>query len=74
MDPWGIYQFTTQTSGVVSLDLSQSTSAISQGQRELMVYVNQKIGKKFKVLGYMVRGFSNGSPDHGIGAMLTYKY
>ena len=68
------YQITDQTSGGVAVDLSQRSSAASAGQRELTVYVNHKIDKNLKVQGYLLQGFSNGSPDRGIGAMVSSKF
>ena len=65
------YQFTDQTSGGADMDLSQSSSATSAGQRELTVYLSHKIDKNFKIQGYVLKGFSNGSPDRGIGVLAT---
>lgn len=70
----GAYQFTDQTSGGADMDLSQSPSTTSAGQRELTVYVNHKIDKSLKVQTYVLKGFSNGSPDHGIGALVSSKF
>ncbi len=70
----GAYQFTAQTSGGAEMDLSQSPSATTGEQRELMVYVSHKIDKKLKIQGYVLKGFANGSPDRGIGALVSAKF
>ena len=67
----GAYQFTDQTSGGADMDLSQRPSTTSAGQRELTVYVNHKIDKSLKVQTYVLKGFSNGSPDRGFGALIS---
>lgn len=70
----GAYQFTAQTIGGADMDVSQSPTTTAAGQRELMVYVSHKIDKKLKLQGYVLKGFSNGSPDSGIGVLVSAKF
>jgi hypothetical protein len=70
----GAYQLNTQMSGGVDFSLSQSPTALDQGQRQLSAYVSQSINKSFKAKGYILKDFSNSSPDHSVGAAVTYGF
>lgn len=60
-----------RTSAGIMLDAVQSASPAGAGPRELTVYVAKKLSKTLKVQANALKGFSDGSPDWGIGAMVT---
>lgn len=70
----GSYQFTEQTSGGVDMGLAQNPSATGARQQEITAYVNHKIGKNLKAQGYLLKGLSDGSPDNGVGAAVSYGF
>lgn len=70
----GSYKFTQQTSGGLILDLRQKPSTTGSEQRELTAFISHKINKAWKSQGYVVKGFADGSPDWGAGAMVTYGF
>jgi hypothetical protein len=70
----GSYQLNDKMHGGVDLNLTQSPSFTGDGHRELTAYVSRKIGKNFKAKGYVLKGFSNGSPDSSLGAQVQYGF
>lgn len=70
----GSYQLDDKMHGGVDLNLSQSPSLTGDGHRELTAYVSRNIGKNFKAKGYVLKGFSNGSPDSSLGAQVHYGF
>ena len=58
----------------LSFDTSQATSLVSEDPKELVGYMNWKITKTFSVMGYGVLGFSDGSPDNGLGFQMSYRH
>lgn len=67
----GSYTFSRETSGGLILDLRQKAFASGAPQRELTAFVTHKLNRTWKAQGYVVKGFADGSPDWGAGAMLT---
>lgn len=67
----GYYQFTDQTGAGAEMRLSQKLTATGAGPRELTAYVSHKFDKSLKISGYVLKGFSDGSPDSGFGMLLT---
>ncbi|MHB1231787.1 MAG: hypothetical protein ACYCZQ_04275 [Burkholderiales bacterium] len=67
----GSYKFSQQTSGGLILDLRQKAFASGAPQRELTAFVTHKLNQTWKAQSYIVKGFADGSPDWGAGAMLT---
>lgn len=65
------HKYSQETSAGLILDLREKASATGFEQRELTAYVSHKLGKTWKAQAYGVKGFSNGSPDWGAGAMVT---
>jgi len=65
------HQYSQETSAGVILDLREKASATSFAQQELTAYVSHKLGKTWKAQAYALKGFSDGSPDWGAGAMFT---
>ena len=70
----GSYQLDDKMHGGVDLCLTQSPSLTGDGHRELTAYVSRKISKNFKAKGYVLKGFSNGSPDSSLGAQVHYGF
>lgn len=72
---YGTLGFSQKTgdTGTVGLmvDAGQSTSAINPGTREMTVFVSNKISKIIKIQASLMKGFSDSSPDFGVGLMLT---
>lgn len=64
-------QYSQETSAGLILDLREKVSATSFPQQELTAYVSHKLGKTWKAQAYALKGFSDGSPDWGAGAMFT---
>jgi len=65
------HQYSQETSAGLILDLREKASATSFAQQELTAYVSHKLGKTWKAQAYALKGFSDGSPDWGAGAMFT---
>lgn len=65
------YKFDDRVSGGLILDLRQAASYFSGPRRELTGYVNYKLDRDWKVQGYLLQGFADGSPDFGLGALVT---
>lgn len=53
------------------LDAAQSSSGFYQGTRELTVFIANKISSTSKIQAYLLKGFSDSSPEYGGGLMLT---
>lgn len=70
----GSYKYNQQTSAGLILDLRQKVTATGAPQKELTAFVSHKIDKMWKAQGYVVKGFADGSPDWGAGAMLSYVF
>lgn len=59
------------TSAGIMLDVAKSPSQFGADQREVTAFVSQKITANIKVQANALKGFSDGSPDTGFGAMIT---
>jgi hypothetical protein len=70
----GSYQLDDEINGGVDLSLSQNPFALRDGHTELTAYVSRRINKNFKAKGYVLKGFSNGSPDSSLGAQVYYGF
>ncbi len=70
----GSYKYNQKTSAGLILDLRQKALSTSSPQRELTAFVSHKIDKTWKAQGYAVKGFADGSPDWGAGAMVSYAF
>lgn len=53
------------------LDVAQSPSAAGAAPRTVTAYLSRKIGHSARFQPYVVKGFSDGSPAFGVGAMIT---
>jgi len=70
----GAYQLDDKINGGVDLSLSQGPYAAGDGHKELTAYVSRKINKNFRAKGYVLKGFSSGSPDSTLGAQVYYGF
>lgn len=70
----GAYKFTNETSGGLVLDLRQPSTSTGAQMRELTAYMTQKMGARYKVQGYGLVGFTDASPDWGMGAMVSTSF
>lgn len=60
-----------KTSAGLMLDAAQSSSELSPGTRELTVFIGNKISSTSKIQAYLLKGFSDSSPDYGGGLLVT---
>lgn len=60
-----------KTSAGLMLDAAQSSNEFYPGTRELTVFIANKISSTSKVQAYLLKGFSDSSPEYGGGLMLT---
>jgi len=67
----GYYQFTDQTGGGAEMRFSQKLFPTGEGPRELTAYVSHKFDQSLSFSGYVLKGFSDGSPDSGFGVLIT---
>lgn len=67
----GDYKCTGQTNSGLTMRLSQKPSAIGAEQRELSAYINYKLDAHMKISGYVLKGFSDGSPGSGFGVLVS---
>lgn len=65
------YQFKPDLNGGVVYDTREAALVGSDKQQELMVYFSKKMDNKRKLLGYIVKGFTDSSPDWGIGLSIS---
>ncbi len=55
----------------MTFDAQQTVLSGSSGQSELTFYLSNKLDKKTRLTGYVLKGLSNGSPDWGLGVTLA---
>jgi hypothetical protein len=70
----GDYQIAEQRHAGFEFLLAQKNSADGAGRRELTAYLNQGIGNDIYIRGYVLKGFSDGSPDGGFGVKFVSYY
>jgi hypothetical protein len=68
------YNFTQATSAGLVFNFRQSPSLGGEAAREYTAYLSHQITPKTKMLGYVIKGNSDGSPDWGGGMQLTYSF
>jgi hypothetical protein len=68
------HQYSQETSAGLILNLQEKAFPTGFPQQELTAYVSRKLGKTWKAQAYAVKGFSNGSPDWGAGAMFSVAF
>ena len=55
-------------------DYREASSSRSEARRELLAFVSKKLQPGWSLQGYAVRGFSDDSPDWGVGLILSRAY
>ena len=60
-----------KTSAGIMLDIMQSASPAATGPIEVTAFATKKLSKMLKVQVSVLKGLSNGSPNMGVGAMVT---
>jgi len=70
----GVYKVASSTSAGVIYDYRPAISAHGSAVSEMMAFLSQKISSHWKAQGYLVKGFSDGSPDYGVGALVGYVF
>lgn len=68
----GVDHATSDATNVgVLFDYVQKITFYGYDQKVGTAYVSHKLSPTLKMMGYLLKGFSDGSPDRGIGANLT---
>lgn len=70
----GAYKLSQKTSIGAIYDYRPKITDAGSEISEVLSFVSHKISDQWKLQGYFVKGFSNGSPDYGGGAMLGYTF
>ena len=65
------YQLDERNSAGLSVDARERASPSGSPQRELTAFWTQKIDRTWKAQAYVLKGFSDGSPDWGVGASVA---
>lgn len=63
-----------RSSAGLMLDLRERSSASGSPKRELTAFYSRKLSSSRKLQLYVTKGFSDGSPDVAIGAMIKFSY
>lgn len=78
-DPWyasvgGSYKLTSDTSVGLAYDWRRKLFSNTKEISEATLFVTHKLGKSWKLQGYGLTGFSDASPDWGLGATVGYGF
>jgi len=65
------YKLDERNSAGLSVDTRERASPSGSPQRELTAFWTQKIDSTWKMQAYVLKGFSDGSPDWGVGASVA---
>ena len=65
------YKLDERNSAGLSVDTRERASPSGSPQRELTAFWTQKIDRDWKAQAYVLKGFSDGSPDWGVGASVA---
>ncbi len=66
----GSYKFTPETHAGLMVFARQAVLVNGYQRREAMLFVNQKVDPRWKLQGYLIKGFAKASPDYGAGVSL----
>jgi hypothetical protein len=58
----------------VSYDYRQKLTTTGDAISEVTVFVSQKLPNNTRLQGYAVTGFSDASPDLGVGVLVSHRY
>lgn len=70
----GTYKLTADTSAGIIYDFHPKISQNGSNLSEMTAFVNHKISHDWKAQAYLVKGFADGSPDYGVGALVSYTF
>jgi hypothetical protein len=70
----GSYKIALGTSAGVIYDYRPAITSNGSAVSEATAFVNHKISDNWKAQAYLVKGFSSGSPDYGVGALVGYVF
>ena len=70
----GTYKIAPGTSAGVIYDYRPAITSNGSAVSEATAFVNHKINDHWKAQAYLVKGFANGSPDYGVGALVGYVF
>jgi hypothetical protein len=68
------YKFNHETNGGALLTMRQKALATGFAHREALLFLNHKFDKSWKAQGYILKGFTNGSPSLGAGGSIDYLF
>ena len=68
------YKMDADDSAGLYVFYQQRPSTAGYSRREATLYYNHKVDTAWSLQGYVLSGFSNGSPDYGIGASAKYAF
>jgi hypothetical protein len=68
------YKLDERNSAGLSLDTRERASPSGSPRRELSAFWTQRIDRTWKMQAYVLKGFSNGSPDWGVGASFAHAF
>jgi outer membrane putative beta-barrel porin/alpha-amylase len=67
-------RMSSETSAGLTYDFRPPITAAGSRISEATGFVSQRLSREWKLQVYAVKGFSNGSPDFGVGALLNYSF
>jgi hypothetical protein len=70
----GSYRVSSETSVGLAYDFRPSITPTGSRVSEVTAFVSQRLSRDLKLQAYGLTGFSDGSPDFGIGVMFNYSY
>lgn len=68
------YRLDERDSAGLAFDTRQAVTASSEAQRELMAFYQRKFDRRWSGQAYFLKGFSDGSPDWGLGVVGSYAF
>lgn len=70
----GAYKINQATSSGLIWDLREASTDRGSSQSDITAYISHKFTKTHKAQLYGVKGFTDGSPDWGVGATVTFGF
>ena len=67
------YKIKPSLSSGLSFDKKQAITSGSEVSKEVVAYLNWKLNPEMSLMAYGIAGFSDGSPDNGIGIQISFK-
>ena len=68
------YKLDERNSAGLTVDTRERASPSGSPQRELTAFWTQKIDRTWRAQAYVLKGFSDGSPDWGVGASVAHAF